>query len=84
MSRPGLSTPASAAHGRSTTTRLYATFRQEEVRLRDEHPDLEIRRIILEQDLKREHQEFLQDHNRDRADRDGRPGPVNATGFAKS
>ncbi len=53
---------------------LYATFRQEEARLRDEHPDLEIRRVILEQDLKREYQEFLQDHNRDRADSDGRPG----------
>jgi hypothetical protein len=26
---------------------LYATFRQEEARLRDEHPDLEIRRVIL-------------------------------------
>ena len=32
---------------------LDATFRQEEPRLRDEHPDLEIRRVILEQDLKR-------------------------------
>ena len=53
---------------------LYATFRQEEARLRDEHPDLEIRRVILEQDLKREYQEFLPDHNRDRADSDGRPG----------
>jgi len=53
---------------------LYATFRQEEARLRDEHPDLEIRRVVLEQDLKREYQEFLQDHNRDRADSDGRPG----------
>jgi hypothetical protein len=53
---------------------LYATFRQEETRLRDEHPDLDIRRVILEQDLKREYQEFLQDHNRDRADSDGRPG----------
>jgi hypothetical protein len=53
---------------------LYATFRQEEARLRDEHPDLEIRRVILEQDLKREYQEFLQDHNRDRSDSDGRPG----------
>ena len=40
---------------------LYATFRQEEARLRDEHPDLEIRRVILEQDLKREYQEFLQE-----------------------
>ena len=49
---------------------LYATFRQEEARLRDEHPDLEIRRVILEQDLKCEYQEFLQDHNRDRTDSD--------------
>jgi hypothetical protein len=53
---------------------LYATFRQEEARLRDEHPDLEIRRVVLEQDRKREYQEFLQDHNRDRSDSDGRPG----------
>jgi hypothetical protein len=53
---------------------LYATLRQEEVRLRDEQPDLEIRRVVLEQDLKREYQEFLQDRNRDRADSDGRPG----------
>jgi hypothetical protein len=53
---------------------LYATFRQEEARLGDEHPYLEIRRVVLEQDLKREYQEFLQDHNRDRADSDGRPG----------
>ena len=53
---------------------LYATFRQEEARLRDEHPGLEIRRVVLEQDLKREYQEFLQDHNRGRADSDGRPG----------
>jgi hypothetical protein len=53
---------------------LYATFPQEEARLRDEHPDLEIRRVVLEQDLKREYQEFLQDHNRRRPDSDGRPG----------
>jgi hypothetical protein len=53
---------------------LYATFRQEETRLRDEHPDLEIRRVVLEQDLKREYQEFLQEHNRSRSDSDGRPG----------
>jgi hypothetical protein len=53
---------------------LYATFRQEEDRLRDEHPDLEIRRVVLEQDLKREYQEFLQEHNRNRSDSDGRPG----------
>ena len=53
---------------------LYATFRQEEARLRDEHPDLEVRRVILEQDLKREYQEFLQEPNRDHPDSDGRPG----------
>ncbi len=53
---------------------LYATLRQEEARLRDAHPDLEIRRVILEPDLKREYQEALQDHNRNRSDSDGRPG----------
>jgi hypothetical protein len=53
---------------------LYATFRQEEARLRDEHPDLEIRHVILEQDLKREYHEFLQEPNRGRSDSDGRPG----------
>jgi hypothetical protein len=52
---------------------LYATFCQEQARLRDDHPDLEIRRVILEQDLKRDYQEFLQDHNRNRSDSDGRP-----------
>ena len=40
---------------------LYATYRQEEARLRDEHDGLEIRRVVLEQDLKREYQEFLQE-----------------------
>jgi hypothetical protein len=53
---------------------LYATFRQEDARLRAEHDVLEIRRVILEQDLKREYQEFLQDNNRNRSDSDGRPG----------
>ena len=52
---------------------LYATYRQEEARLRDEHGGLDIRRVILEQDLKREYQEFLQEHNRNRSDSDGRP-----------
>src|SRR5712691_10271909 len=40
---------------------LYATYRQEESPLRDEHGGLDIRRVILEPDLKREYQEFLQD-----------------------
>jgi hypothetical protein len=29
--------------------------------------------VVLEQQLKREYQSFLQEHNRDRADSDGRP-----------
>ena len=66
----GVSRPREIDHD----SNLYATYRQEEARLRDEHGDLEIRRVILEQDLKREYQEFLQDHNRNRADSDGRPG----------
>ncbi len=53
---------------------LYATYRQEEARLRDEHGDIEVRRVVLEQDLKREYQEFLQEPNRNRPDSDGRPG----------
>ncbi len=52
---------------------LYATYRQEEARLRDVNGDLQIRRVVLEQDLKREYQEFLQEHNRNRSDSDGRP-----------
>ncbi len=52
---------------------LYATYRQEEARLRDEHGGLDIRRVVLEQDLKREYQEFLQAHNRNRPDSNGRP-----------
>lgn len=52
---------------------LYATYRQEEARLRDEYSGLDIRRVILEQDLKREYQEFLQEPNRNRSDSDGRP-----------
>ncbi len=52
---------------------LYATFRQEEARLRNQHDGLEIRRVVLDQDLKREYQAFLQAHNRGRPDSDGRP-----------
>ena len=66
----GVSRPREIEHD----SNLYATFRQEEARLRDERPDLEVRRVVLEQDLKREYQEFLQDHNRNRSDSDGRPG----------
>lgn len=66
----GVSRPREIDHD----SNLYATYRQEEARLRDEHGDLEIRRVVIEQDLKREYQEFLQDHNRNRPGSDGRPG----------
>lgn len=33
---------------------LYSTYRQEEARLRTEHDGLEVRRVVLEQDLKRD------------------------------
>jgi hypothetical protein len=65
----GVSRPREIDHDAN----LYATFCQEEARLRDDQPDLEIRRVVLELDLKREYQEFLQDHNRGRSDSSGRP-----------
>ena len=65
----GVSRPREINHD----SNLYATYRQEETRLRDKHWAVEIRRVILEQDLKREYQEFLQDPNRNRPDSDGRP-----------
>jgi len=52
---------------------LHSTYRQEEARLRDEHDGLEVTRVVLDHDLKREYQEFLQEHNRGRPDSDGRP-----------
>jgi hypothetical protein len=51
----GVSRPREIVHD----SNLYATYRDEEARLRWKHADLEIRGVILEQDLKREHQEFL-------------------------
>jgi hypothetical protein len=65
----GVSRPREIDHD----SNLYATYRQEEARLRDEHGDLEIRRVILEQDLKCEYQKFLQEPNRNRPESDGRP-----------
>src|SRR6185369_3068480 len=65
----GVNRPRELDHDAS----LYATYREEEARLRHEHGDVEIRRIVLEQDLKREYQEFLQAPNRNRPDSDGRP-----------
>ena len=50
---------------------LYRAYTEEAERLRDEGAN--IHRIVLENDLKREYQEFLQKRNRDRDDSDGRP-----------
>jgi hypothetical protein len=49
---------------------LYRAYTEEAERLRDEGAN--IHRIVLENDLKREYQEFLQERNRDRDDSDGR------------
>src|SRR5262245_51651959 len=38
---------------------LYATYRQEEARLRDVHGGLEVRRVVLDHDLTRDYQKFL-------------------------
>jgi len=65
----GVNRPREVDHDAS----LYATYREEEARLRQEHSDVEIRRVVLEQDLKRDYQEFLQAHNCGRSDSDGRP-----------
>src|SRR5688572_26468099 len=50
---------------------LYRAYMEEAERLRDEGAN--IQRIVLENDLKSEYQEFLQERNRDRDDSDGRP-----------
>lgn len=50
---------------------LYRAYQRAEKQLRDD--GAEVRRVILEQELKREYQSFLQEHNRDRPDSDGRP-----------
>ena len=50
---------------------LYRAYTEEAERLRDEGAN--IHRIVLENDLKREYQEFLQERNRDRDDSGGRP-----------
>lgn len=51
---------------------LYRAYMQEAERLRDD--GAHIHRVVLENDLKREYQEFLQEPNRNRDDSDGRPG----------
>jgi hypothetical protein len=55
----------------SHDAQLYGAYVREEERIRDQGG--EIRRVVLEQELKREYQEWLHEHNRGRADSDGRP-----------
>lgn len=50
---------------------VYRAYLREAERLQKE--GAHIHRVILENDLKREYQEFLQERNRDREDSDGRP-----------
>jgi hypothetical protein len=63
----GVNRPRELTHDAS----LYGVYLRAEERLREE--GAEIRRVVLEQDLKREYQMFLQEHNRGRSDSDGRP-----------
>jgi len=63
----GVSRPRELTHDAS----LYRAYLRAEERLREQGAD--IRRVVLENDLKREYQEWLQAHNRGRSDSDGRP-----------
>lgn len=63
----GVSRPRELQHDAD----LFAAYLEVEERLREQGAEIE--RVILETDLKREYQEFLQAHNRDRPDSDGRP-----------
>lgn len=50
---------------------LFRAYLAVEERLRNDGAEIE--RVVLERDLRREYQGFLQEHNRDRPDSDGRP-----------
>ena len=63
----GVSRPRELSHD----VQLYRAYLREEARLRDKGAD--IRGVVLDHELKREYQEWLQEHNRGRADSDGRP-----------
>jgi len=63
----GVSRPRELTHDAS----LYGAYLRAEERLYEQ--GAEIQRVVLEGDLKREYQSFLQEHNRGRSDSDGRP-----------
>ena len=56
----------------SHDAQLYRAFVRAADRLRDQGARIE--RVVLDYELKREYQRFLQAHNRGRTDSDGRPG----------
>jgi len=64
----GVSRPRELSHD----VQVYHAYLREEERLRDAGAD--VYRVVLEQELKREYQEWLQEPNRGRPDSDGRPG----------
>jgi hypothetical protein len=63
----GVNRPRELSHD----ARLYRAYLREEERLRAQ--GAEIHRVILDQELKREYQEWLQESNRGRPESDGRP-----------
>src|SRR5206468_6396504 len=63
----GVNRPRELAHD----AQLYRAYLREAERLHEQGAD--IHRVVLDQELKREYQEWLQEHNRGRADSDGRP-----------
>jgi hypothetical protein len=63
----GVNRPRELSHD----AQLYRAYQRAEKQLRDD--GAEVRRVVLEQELKREYQSFLQEHNRNRSDSDGRP-----------
>ena len=63
----GVNRPRKLSHD----AQLYRAYLREEERLRGDGGD--VRRVVLDHELKREYQEWLQEHNRRRADSDGRP-----------
>lgn len=63
----GISKPRELSHD----SRLYAAFRDASRRLNER--GLRVERVVLEEELKREYQRFLQEPNRGRRDSSGRP-----------
>jgi DNA-binding PadR family transcriptional regulator len=63
----GIQKPRELTHD----AQVYRAYLREAERLQEQ--DAHIHRIVLENELKREYQEFLQERNRDREDSDGRP-----------